>query len=44
MRDPITDAAQDPSCLLCLTPDRGGSWWSRLRPAMPRNFADNPMA
>lgn len=43
MRDPITDAAQDPSCLLCLTPDRGGSWWSRLRPAMPRNFADNPM-
>lgn len=39
MRDPITDAAQDPSCLLCLTPDRGGSWWSRLRPAMPRDFA-----
>ncbi len=38
MRDPITDAAQDPSCLLCLTPDRGGSWWSRLRPAMPRDF------
>ena len=44
MRDPITDAAQDPSCLLCLTPDRGGSWWSRLRPPTPRNFADNPMA
>ena len=43
MRDPITDAAQDPSCLLCLTPDRGGSWWSRLRPAMPRNFAADPM-
>lgn len=40
MRDPITDAAQDPSCLLCLTPDRGGSWWSRLRPAMPRNFSE----
>ena len=39
MRDPITDAAQDPSCLLCLTPDRGGSWWSRLRPAVPRDFA-----
>ena len=39
MRDPITDAAQDPSCLLCLTPDRGGSWWSRLRPAMPRDFS-----
>ena len=38
MRDPITDASQDPSCLLCLTPDRGGSWWSRLRPAMPRDF------
>lgn len=43
MRDPITDAAQDPSCLLCLTPDRGGSWWSRLRPAMPRNFAADSM-
>ena len=43
MRDPITDAAQDPSCLLCLTPDRGGSWWSRLRPPVPRNFAANPM-
>lgn len=39
MRDPIIDAAQDPSCLLCLTPDRGGSWWSRLRPAMPRIFS-----
>lgn len=38
MRDPITDAAQDPSCLLCLTPDRGGSWWSRLRPAQLRDF------
>lgn len=44
MRDPITDAAQDPSCLLCLTPDRGGSWWSRLHPPMPRNFAEDPMA
>jgi len=44
MSDPILKAAQDPSCLLCLTPDRGGSWWSRLRPPTPRNFADNPMA
>ena len=43
MRDPITDAAQDPSCLLCLTPDRGGSWWSRLRPPTPRNFAADLM-
>lgn len=40
MRDPITDASQDPSCLLCLTPDRGGSWWSRLRPVMPRDFSE----
>lgn len=39
MHDPITDAAQDPSCLLCLTPDRGGSWWSRLRPPTPRVFS-----
>ena len=50
MRDPITDAAQDPSCLLCLTPDRGGSWWSRLRPdgpwpsPVPENFAENAKA
>ena len=44
MRDPITDAAQDPSCLLCLTPDRGGSWWSRFRPPTPRHFAGNPIA
>ena len=44
MSDPILKASQDPSCLLCLTPDRGGSWWSRLRPPTPRNFADNPMA
>ena len=43
MSDPILKAAQDPSCLLCLTPDRGGSWWSRLRPAMPRDFAVEPM-
>ena len=50
MRDPITDAAQDPSCLLCLTPDRGGSWWSRLRPdgpwpsPVPENFAEKAKA
>ena len=43
MRDPITDAAQDPSCLLCLTPDRGGSWWSRLRPPTPRDFEEERM-
>ena len=40
MNDMIIKAAQDPSCLLCLTPDRGGSWWSRLRPAMPRDFSE----
>ena len=39
MSDPILKAAQDPSCLLCLTPDRGGSWWSRLRPPTPRVFS-----
>lgn len=43
MSDPILKAAQDPSCLLCLTPDRGGSWWSRLRPPTPRNFAADSM-
>jgi len=31
MRDPILNAAQDPSCILCLVPREGGSWMSRLR-------------
>ena len=43
MNDMIIRAAQDPSCILAVTPDRGGSWWSALRPDTPRNFAENPM-
>ncbi len=43
MNDMIINAAQDPSCILAVTPDRGGSWWAALRPATPRNFAENPM-
>ena len=50
MNDMIIKAAQDPSCILAVTPDRGGSWWSALRPGgnypwpspVPRNFAEEP--
>lgn len=50
MNDMIIRAAQDPSCLLAVTPDRGGSWWAALRPGgnypwpspVPRNFAEEP--
>ena len=52
MNDMIINAAQDPSCILAVTPDRGGSWWAALRPggnypwpsSTPRNFADEPTA
>jgi len=40
MRDSLLLAAQDESCVLCVTPYLGGSWWSRLRPPMPRNFSE----
>lgn len=50
MNDMIIKAAQDPSCILAVTPDRGGSWWATLRPGgnypwpspVPRNFAEEP--
>lgn len=32
MNDMIIKSAQDPSCILAVTPDRGGSWWAALRP------------
>ena len=41
MNDMIINAAQDPSCILAVTPDRGGSWWAALRTDTPRNFAEN---
>lgn len=44
MNDMIINAAQDPSCILAVTPDRGGSWWAALRPDTPRNFDDVPAA
>lgn len=44
MNDMIINAAQDPSCILAVTPDRGGSWWAALRPDTPRNFAEKPTA
>ena len=40
MNDMIIRAAQDPSCILAVTPDNGGSWWATLRPGAPRNFAE----
>ena len=43
MNDMIIKAAQDPSCILAVTPDRGGSWWSALRPDTPRNFTEKMM-
>ena len=43
MNDMIIRAAQDPSCILAVTPDRGGSWWAALRQDTPRNFSENPM-
>lgn len=51
MNDMIILAAQDPSCILAVTPDRGGSWWATLRSggnypwpsATLRNFADEPV-
>lgn len=50
MNDMIIKSAQDPSCILAITPDRGGSWWAALRPGgnypwpsdVPRNFAEEP--
>ena len=50
MNDMITKAAQDPSCILAVTPDRGGSWWAALRTggnypwpsSVPRNFVEEP--
>ena len=43
MRDNIFNLAEDKSCILAVTPDRGGSWWAALRPNTHRNFAENPM-
>lgn len=47
----IIEAARDPDCLMCLTPDDGGAWWSRLEgpggifpSTTPRNFAVDPAA
>lgn len=29
-----------PPCILAVDAQNGGSWWSRLRPAMPRDFSE----
>ena len=44
MNDLIKELASDPSCLLAITPEVGGSWLSPFRTRQPRNFADNSMA
>lgn len=44
MNDLIKELASDPSCLLAITPEAGGSWLAPFRTRQPRNFADNSMA
>lgn len=44
MNDLIKELASDPSCLLAITPEVGGSWLAPFRTRQPRNFADNSMA
>ena len=43
MNDLIKELASDPSCLLAITPEAGGSWLAPFRTQQPRNFAANPM-
>ena len=39
----FSQIAKDPSCLLAVSAQNGGSWWSTLRPTTPRNFAEKSM-
>lgn len=39
----LSQIAKDPSCLLAVSAQNGGSWWSALRPDAPRNFAEKSM-
>lgn len=43
MNDLIKERASDPSCLLAITPEAGGSWLAPFRTRQPRDFAANPM-
>ena len=43
MNDLIKELASDPSCLLAITPEAGGSWLAPFRTRQPRNFAADPM-
>lgn len=43
MNDLIKELASDPSCLLAITPEAGGSWLAPFRTRQPRDFAANPM-
>lgn len=42
MHNKILDYAKDKNCLLCVTPDRGGSVYSPLYTPSWRNFNSNP--
>lgn len=42
MNDLIKELASDPSCLLAITPEAGGSWLAPFRTRQPRNFAEEP--
>lgn len=43
MTDMILKYAQSPDCILAVTPDRGGAWWSPLRPGEGNPWpSDNP--
>lgn len=41
MNDMLFNYAQEPACILAVTPDRGGSWWSTLRPGSGNPWPSN---
>ena len=41
MNDTLFKFAQDSACILAVTPDRGGSWWSTLRPGSGNPWPSN---
>ena len=41
MNDMLFNYMRDPACILAVTPDRGGSWWSALRPGSGNPWPSN---
>ena len=39
MNNQLHELARDPSCLLCLTPENGGTWYCPTRPPKLRDFS-----